>query len=281
MKIETDGDKTVVSFPDTKALDEATLRLVTEKLAAVAAGKSVVLSLADVEQASSAALAGLLLLQGKILTSRGTLALSNVSDEFRKLLKSVAMDKMFGLQQKPRAPKKASGKNPVLDLAAILYRGDKKALASLEIALKDWRTFYGSHAKEIGVDFDWLKETWGNEANPWEVMIDVGCLHHWVCEVDHAEFFDEIVAGLRELEPAKTLAMPWEELAKTEPEIEIEEFFGQVSAKLRPHKEALVILNKGSDSYPLALIRLDGLKKAKRLTEQLEDAEIAVPGQDD
>ena len=156
MKIETDGDNTVVSFPDAKVLDEASVRLVSEKLPAGATGKSVVLNLAGVEQASSAALAGLMLLQSKIVKARGTLALSNVTDEFRKLLKSVAMDKMFGLQ-KPREPKKSPGGNPALDFATVLYRGDKKALASLESALKDWKAFYGIHAKEIGVDFDWLK----------------------------------------------------------------------------------------------------------------------------
>lgn len=280
MNIEADGDNTVVNFPDTKALDEATVRLVSEKFAAGAAGKSVVLNLSSVEQASSAALAGLMLLHCKIHKARGTLTLSNVTDEFRKLLKSVAMDKMFGLQ-KPREPKKAPGGNPALDLATILYRGDKKALASLESALKDWRAFYSIHAKAIGVDFDWLKKIWENEANPWEILIDIGVLHHWVFEADHAEFFDEIVAGLMALEPAKTVPMPWDELAKTEPETEIEEFFAEVAAKLRPHKEALVILDKGSDSYPLAMIRLDALKKAKRLAEQLEDAEVVVPGQDD
>jgi anti-anti-sigma regulatory factor len=278
MNIETDGDNTVVSFPDTKALDEASVRLVSEKL--VAAGKSVVLNLAGVEQASSAALAGLMLLQSKIVKARGTLALSNVTDDFRKLLKSVAMDKMFGLQ-KPREPKSAPGGNPALDFATILYRGDKNALRSLESALKDWKAFYGIHAKEIGVDFDWLKKIWENEANPWEVLIDVGVLHHWVFEADHAEFFDEIVAGLRALEPVKLVSMPWDELAKTEPATEIEDFFAEVSARLRPHDEALVILDKGSDSYPLAMIRLDALKKAKRLAKQLEDAEVVVPGQDD
>jgi anti-anti-sigma regulatory factor len=280
MNIETDGDSIVVSFPDTKALDEASVRLVSEKLAAGAAGKSVVLNLAGVEQASSAALAELMLLQNKIVKSRGTLALSNVTDDFRKLLKSLAMDKMFGLQ-KPREAKKAPGGNPAIDFATILYRGDKNALASLESALKDWRAFYGQHAKEIGVDFDWLKQIWEDKANPWEVLIDVGCLHNWVFEADHAECFDEIVAGLRTLQPVKSVSLPWDELAKTEPETDIEEFFAEVSAKLRPHKEALVILDKGSDSYPLAMIRLDALKKAKRLADQLEDAEVVVPGQDD
>jgi len=280
MNIETDGDNTVVSFPDTTDLDEATVRLVIEKVTAGVTGKSVVLDLAGVEQASSEALAGLILLQSNIAKARGTLALSNLTDGFRKLLKSAAMDKMFGLQ-KPREPKKAPGGNPALDFAAILYRGDKKALASLESALKDWRAFYGMHAKEIGVDFDWLEKSWENGPNPWEVLIDVGVLHHWVLEADHAEFLDEIVAGLKALEPAKTVPMPWDELAKTEPETEIEEFLAEVSAKLRPNNEVLVILDKGSDSYPLAMIRLDALEKVKRLAEQIEDAEVVVLGQDD
>jgi hypothetical protein len=111
-------------------------------------------------------------------------------------------------------------------------------------------------------------------------LIDVGVLHHWVFEADHAEFYDEIVRGLGALKPAKTVSMPWEELAKTESETDIEEFFAEVSAKLRRQKEALVILDKASDSYPLAIVRLDAVKKARRLAQRFKDAEVVVPGED-
>ena len=280
MKIKADGNTLTVSFPDVTILDEQAVRLATEKLASELAEKSVVLNCANLEGFSSAALGGLLTLHSKLAKARGTLTLSNVSEPVRKFLKSLAMDKLFGLEQKSRQPKKPGGNSAAVEFATLLYRGDKEALASLESALADWKAFYSRHAREIGVDLEWLKEIWHDEANTWEVLIDVGILHHWVFEADHAEFYDEIVRGLGALEPAKAVSMPWEELAKIESETSVEEFFTEVSAKLRPHKEALVILDKASDSYPLAIIRLDAIKQARRLAERFEDAEVVVPGED-
>jgi len=281
MKIETDGNTTIISFPETKILDEQSFRLACAQLATEPGGKSVVFNCANLEGLSSAALAGLLILNSKILKARGTLTLSNVSDQVKRLLKSVAMDKLFGLEQKSRVPKQASGNSIALELGSLLYRADEKALASLESALTDWKAFYSRHGREIGVDLVRLKNIWQDEPNPWEVLIDVGILHHWVFEADHAEFFDEIVVGLKALGPASAVSMPWEELAKTEPDTDVQVFFAEVSAKLHPHHEALVILDKASDSYPLAILRLDALKEAKHLAECLEGAEVVVPGQAD
>src|SRR5262249_14968544 len=65
-------------------------------------------------------------------------------------------------------------------------------------------------------------------------------------------FFDQIAEGVRELVPARSLTINWEKLAATDTDVEIEQFFADLASQAKKGKEVLVILDKASDSYPLA-----------------------------
>src|SRR5437016_1185574 len=117
----------------------------------------------------------------------------------------------------------------------LLYRGDQAALADLRAALADWLPFYRQHAEAMGVDVRYLKQVWRAGAQPWEVILNVGGLHHWVFEADWREPFDEIVEGVRDLVPVGALAVDWDSLGMSDPETPIEEFFGELSAALGQH----------------------------------------------
>jgi anti-anti-sigma factor len=281
MKIETVGDATVVTFAATKLLGDADIRAAMEKLGKPVQGQQVTLNLGNVEQVSSGSLAALMSMSSKLSKVGGKLALADVGEPIKQVIREVGMDKMFGLTvARPKRPKRDKNAD-VMEFGELLYRSDKEALASLQSALADWEDFYERHGDDIGVDLDCLQEVWQEDANPWEILIDVGRLHRWVFEADWKEFLDEVVAGVKQLVPAAGLEVPWDRLAATDPETDVEDFLPMIAAALRPHGEALVFLDKGSDSYPLALIKVAQVKKAKRLAERFEDAAVMVPGEED
>jgi hypothetical protein len=164
-------------------------------------------------------------------------------------------------------------------LGQLLFRGDRQALDDLRSALGNWLPFYQKHGQSIGVDVPWLKKIWSDGPRPWDVLIDIGVLHRFVFEADHAEFFDQIVAGVSELGPAKSLKIDWETLAATDAEVEIDEFFAALASQAKQGNEVLVILDKGSDSYPLAFLPPDSVAKAQKLVGLVGDGEVVAAGE--
>jgi hypothetical protein len=160
--------------------------------------------------------------------------------------------------------------------ARLLYRGNEAALRDLDAALADWKAFYGRHAEEIGVDLPYLKEVWEDGAMPWDVVIDIGDLHRFLFEADGGEFFEEIVAGLRELVPGRPLKIDWDTLAATDIDTEIEEFFSSVQAQ--SGDEVLVIVDKASDSYPLAFLPRSDVARAQQLAKPFGEGRLEVAG---
>ncbi len=162
-------------------------------------------------------------------------------------------------------------------LARLLYRNDPSALADLQAALSDWLPFYRKYGTNIGVDMRYLEKHFGvSGANPWEVLLDVGILHQWVFEADWREFADEIVNGLRALRPAQSLAVDWEKVAENDPEAEA--LFRAVQSEVRPLGETLVILDKASDSYPLAFLPVGVVAEAQQLAGLLGRGEVVIVG---
>jgi hypothetical protein len=167
----------------------------------------------------------------------------------------------------------------VAEFGRLLYRGDDRALADLRAALADWRPFYDLHGRDIGIDVPYLKEIWKDGAVPWDVLIDVGCLHKYVFEADHREFFDEIVNGVRALRPAGGMAVDWDTLAATDDETEVEVFLDSLASQVRRSGGVLVILDKASDSYPLAILPRDAVARARELAGAVGDGEVVVVGE--
>jgi hypothetical protein len=164
----------------------------------------------------------------------------------------------------------------VEDFARLLYRNDKAALSDLRSATNDWLAFYKVHARTIGVDLDDLKEDWEDGPEPWELIIDVAILHHWLFESDGREFYDEIISGVRELAPCQSLPIDWDRLSETDLETPINTFLHDTAAALYTHGEILVLLDKASDSLPLALLREEHLAQAKTAVKDLGIGRLLV-----
>jgi hypothetical protein len=159
--------------------------------------------------------------------------------------------------------------------ARLLYRSDDRALADLKRALADWVLFYQQHGQNIDVDVDYLvKHSWKDGADPWGILIDVGILHKWVFEADWREFADEIASGLRELVPARPLVIDWR--AVGEDDTKAETVFASVSSQARLAGEILVILDKASDSYPLAFLSVGSVAEAQRLAELIGRGRVMI-----
>jgi hypothetical protein len=158
----------------------------------------------------------------------------------------------------------------------LLFRNDRRALDDLRSALADWLPFYEKHGRKIGVDVPWLKKIWEDGPRPWDVLIDIGVFHKYVFEADHAEFFDQIAEGVRELVTAKQLKIDWEALAATDADVEIEKFFALLASQAKTGEEILVILDKASDSYPLAFLPQDSVASAQKLAGLIGDGDGEV-----
>jgi hypothetical protein len=166
----------------------------------------------------------------------------------------------------------------VEELGRLLYGGDDRALTDLRSALADWQPFYERHVQDIGIDMSHQRKVWEDGADPWEVLIDVGSLHKFVFEADCREFFDRIVAGVRSLRSANGLTVDWDTLAATDDEVEVEAFLGSLASQVRRSSRVLVILDKASDSFPLAILPHDAVERARELAAIVGDGEVVVVG---
>jgi|GEM_PF-5790726 len=164
----------------------------------------------------------------------------------------------------------------ILAFAEILYHGDKKALADLRTALADFIPFYRQHGAAMLIDVDYLvNHMWADGADPWGVLIDVGTLHKFVHESDWRAGADEIAEGLAELVTARKLKVDWDEVA--EMEAEAAEIYTAIATQVRPAGDALIICDRGSDSYPLAFVPAKSTAEAQRLALAIGRGEVFVP----
>lgn len=161
----------------------------------------------------------------------------------------------------------------------LLFRNDRGAVDDLRSALSDWLPFYEQHGRDIGVDVPWLKKLWAKGPWPWDVLIDIGVLHKYIFEADHSEFIDEVSSAVSQLVPAKTLQVNWTELAAKHANGEIEALFADLAVRAKTSNEVLVILDKGSDSYPLAFLSQDSVARAQELAKLIGGGEVIIAGQ--
>jgi hypothetical protein len=160
--------------------------------------------------------------------------------------------------------------------ANILYGQHPTASADLTDAVADWQAFYEANSDSLDVDINWLKKCWGDDPQQWDVMLDIGHMHRVVFEADHSEFYDQIVEGLQELSGSESLDIDWQSLADTDPDTPINTFMHNVAGAFAAHGRTLIILDKGSDSFPFAVLDAESLPEAVRLAEAIENGNVIV-----
>lgn len=163
--------------------------------------------------------------------------------------------------------------------AELLFCNDSAAFLDLRAAIENWEEFYRANEDALNVDLDWQKKVWGDNPRPWEVLIDIGHLHHYLFEADWREEYQDIVDGLQELKPCSELEIDWDLLAETDPETPINDFMQSVATALAAHSKTLVILDKESDSYPLAILDAAVVSDAEVFARQIEGARLVMVSQ--
>lgn len=149
----------------------------------------------------------------------------------------------------------------ILRFAELLFRGDSDSVAAARDALADPAGFVARHAADLG----YVRPQPGWRPTPWPLLLDLAQLRGWVREVDWKEAPDEVAAAVGGLAPAARLGIDWGGLADAHPGTETEAFLGVLARAVAPAGEALVCLDRGSDSYPLALLPAGSLGEAGRL----------------
>ena len=165
----------------------------------------------------------------------------------------------------------------VLRFAEVLFRGDAAAVAATRDALADPAEFIARHAADLG----YVRPKPGWHPEPWPLLLGLAQLRGWVWDVDCREAADEVAAAVGGLTPAALLAVDWAGLVAAHPEADTETFLGVLARAVAPAGEALVCLDRGSDSYPLALLPVGSLAEAGRLAAAVGgrvDALDAEPG---
>lgn len=153
----------------------------------------------------------------------------------------------------------------LLRFAEVLFRGDVAAVAAARDALAQPAAFVARHADDLG----YFRPEPGWSPGPWPLLLDVAQLVGWVWAVDWREASDEVVAAVRELVPAGPITVDWDGLASAHAEAETRTFLRILARAVAPAGEVLVSLDRGSDSYPLALLPLGSLAEATRLAAEV------------
>ncbi len=165
----------------------------------------------------------------------------------------------------------------LLRFAELLFRSDTAAVAATRAALADPAGFVARHAADLG----YVRPEPGWSPEPWPLLLDLAQFHGWVWRVDWREAADEVAAAVGGLAPAGPLAVDWAGLAAAHSEADTLAFLEVLARAVAPAGEALVCLDCGSDSYPLALLRAGSLAEAGRLAAAVGgrvDALDAEPG---
>ncbi len=169
-----------------------------------------------------------------------------------------------------------TAKDNLKSFADLLFCNDSAAILDLRAAVENWEEFYRANEDALNVDLDWQKKVWGDNPRLWEIVIDIGHLHHYLFEADWREEYQDIVDGLQELKPCSELEIDWNLLAETDPEIPINDFMQSIATALAAHGTTLVILDKASDSYPLAILNDAVVSDAEEFARQIEDARLVI-----
>lgn len=103
---------------------------------------------------------------------------------------------------------------------------------------------------------------------PWIAMVDGLARRNLLIELDWKDDPEELIeTSMKLLEDHHRFSAISENLLKLEPYVDedIEEFLPQLNRKLLPYKVQLARLDIDSDSYPLAIISLEDVVRAKEL----------------
>ena len=97
LKIQQDGDITIVSFLDVSLLDETNIQPLGKQLEEISSKENVklILSFKNIEYASSAVLGKLVKIYKLIKANKGTIKLCNIKNNILSVFKVTKLDKMF------------------------------------------------------------------------------------------------------------------------------------------------------------------------------------------
>lgn len=153
----------------------------------------------------------------------------------------------------------------VLSFAEVLFRGSTDAAAAARTAIEQPAAFIARHAGDLG----YVRRKPGWVPEPWALLLDVAEVLGWVGDIDWQTASDEVVAVVRGLPPAASLAVDWDVLASAHADAETRTFLGILARATAQAGEALVCLDRGSDSFTLALLLPGSLAQAGRLALEI------------
>ena len=153
----------------------------------------------------------------------------------------------------------------LLKFAEVLFRGDATAIAAARAALDEPADFIARHANDLG----YIRPKSGWAPEPWPLLLDVAQIQGWLWEVDWKADPHEVAEAVRGLAPADALEVEWSGLATAHTEAETLAFLSTLATLLASQGESLVCLDRGSDSYPLALLPAGSLAEAMRMASEV------------
>lgn len=98
LRVRRDGDVTQVEFIDRNILDEANIQQIGEeisRLVEAASGPKLLISFANVDHLSSAALGTLITINNKVRDRKGQLRLANIDPQIYEVFKITKLDRIF------------------------------------------------------------------------------------------------------------------------------------------------------------------------------------------
>ncbi|NUM34753.1 MAG: STAS domain-containing protein [Candidatus Brocadiae bacterium] len=97
LKIQQEGDITLVSFLDVSLLDETSIQPLGKQLEEISSKENVklILSFKNIEYASSAVLGRLVKIYKLVRANKGTIKLCNIKNNILSVFKVTKLDKMF------------------------------------------------------------------------------------------------------------------------------------------------------------------------------------------
>ena len=101
LRVEENGDISVVHFLDKRILDEPTIQAIAEQLFSLVdtdGKRKLLLNFGNVEYMSSAALGKLITLNKKVQAAGGRLILCNIDPQIREVFEITKLDKLFDIR---------------------------------------------------------------------------------------------------------------------------------------------------------------------------------------
>lgn len=159
-------------------------------------------------------------------------------------------------------------------IAAILFDGDSKALSDLVQAQSDWRAFYKKHGEAMLVDVDYLERIGG--PGRIEMILHVGTLHNYVFNADWRDDPDEFVAGIQGLKKYGDRSDDWDDFLEDVDDLTTNDFMHGLAERIDTGREALVVIDIGSDSYDFAIVEKKLLEKLGAAIQETNEAQLHV-----